>query len=54
MHQAAARAQEWQRRITVDPEALVYGGLDAVGYHLAQESFHPDGRRARRDGPLRR
>jgi lysophospholipase L1-like esterase len=33
--------QEWQRRITVDPEALVYGGLDAVGYHLAQESFHP-------------
>lgn len=33
--------QEWQRRITVDPEALVYGGLDAVGVHLAQESFHP-------------
>ena len=33
--------QEWQRRITVDPETLVYGGLDAVGYHLAQESFHP-------------
>jgi lysophospholipase L1-like esterase len=32
---------EWQRRITVDPEALVYGGLDAVGFHLAQESFHP-------------
>jgi GDSL-like Lipase/Acylhydrolase family len=35
------QAQEWQRRITVDPEALVYGGLDAVGWHLAQESFHP-------------
>ncbi len=35
------RTQEWQHRITVDPEALVYGGLDAVGYHLAQESFHP-------------
>jgi lysophospholipase L1-like esterase len=34
-------AQEWQRRITVDPQALVYGGLDAIGYHLAQESFHP-------------
>jgi lysophospholipase L1-like esterase len=34
-------AQEWQRRITVDPEALVHGGLDAVGFHLAQESFHP-------------
>lgn len=33
--------EEWQRRITVDPEAFVYGGLDAVGYHLAQESFHP-------------
>jgi lysophospholipase L1-like esterase len=32
---------DWHRRITVDPEALVYGGLDAVGYHLAQESFHP-------------
>ncbi len=24
------------------PEALVHGGLDAVGYHLAQESFHPN------------
>jgi lysophospholipase L1-like esterase len=35
-------AQEWQRRITVAPEALVHGGLDAVGYHLAQESFHPN------------
>ncbi|QYN31738.1 hypothetical protein K1T35_24060 [Pseudonocardia sp. DSM 110487] len=35
------RDQEWQRRITVDPEALVYGGLDAIGFHLAQESFHP-------------
>ncbi len=32
---------EWQRRITVDAQALVYGGLDAIGYHLAQESFHP-------------
>jgi hypothetical protein len=35
------QAQEWHRRITVDPQALVYGGLDAIGYHLAQESFHP-------------
>jgi hypothetical protein len=34
-------SEEWQRRITVDPEAFVYGGLDAVGYHLAQESYHP-------------
>lgn len=33
--------QEWQRRITVDAQALVYGGLDAFGYHLWQESFHP-------------
>lgn len=33
---------EWQRRITVNARALVYGGLDAVGYHLAQESFHPN------------
>lgn len=33
--------EEWQRRLTVDPNALVYGGLDAVGIHLAQESYHP-------------
>jgi hypothetical protein len=32
---------EWQRRLTVDPNALVYGGLDAIGIHVAQESFHP-------------
>jgi len=32
---------EWQRRISVDPQALVHGGLDALGAHLAQESFHP-------------
>jgi lysophospholipase L1-like esterase len=38
----ASSANEWQRRITVDPRALVYGGLDAVGIHLAQESFHPN------------
>ncbi|WP_209648667.1 GDSL-type esterase/lipase family protein [Kibdelosporangium banguiense] len=35
-------SNEWQRRITVDPYALVYGGLDAIGIHLAQESFHPN------------
>ena len=35
------RGEEWQRRITVDAEALVHGGLDAVGWHLFQESFHP-------------
>jgi lysophospholipase L1-like esterase len=34
-------AQDWQRRVTVDPRALAYGGLDAIGFHLAQESFHP-------------
>lgn len=33
--------EEWQRRITVDPETFVYGGLDAAGYHLGQESYHP-------------
>ncbi|MCY7343187.1 MAG: GDSL-type esterase/lipase family protein [Pseudonocardia sp.] len=33
--------EEWQRRITVDARALVYGGLDAISFHLAQESFHP-------------
>jgi lysophospholipase L1-like esterase len=36
------RDEEWQRRITVSAEAFVYGGLDAFGYHLAQESFHPN------------
>jgi lysophospholipase L1-like esterase len=35
---------EWQNRITVDPWAWVYGGLDAIGIHLAQESFHPNAR----------
>lgn len=35
-------AQEWQRRITVDPGAFVHGGPGAAGYHLAQESFHPN------------
>ncbi len=34
-------AQDWQRRVTVDPQALANGGLDAVGFHIAQESFHP-------------
>jgi lysophospholipase L1-like esterase len=34
-------AQDWQRRITVDPQALVHGGLDALNFHIAQESFHP-------------
>ena len=33
---------EWQRRLTVDPYALVNGGLDAIGLHLAQQSFHPN------------
>ncbi|CCH30044.1 GDSL-type esterase/lipase family protein [Actinosynnema sp. NPDC047251] len=35
-------AGEWQRRLTVDPYALVTGGLDAIGIHLAQQSFHPN------------
>ncbi len=34
-------AQDWQRRVTVDPHALAFGGLDAAGFHIAQESFHP-------------
>src|SRR5829696_127567 len=33
---------EWQRRVTVDPFAWWYGGLDAIGIHTAQESFHPN------------
>lgn len=35
-------AGEWQRRLTVDPYALVSGGLDAIGIHMAQQSFHPN------------
>ncbi|NMH98101.1 hypothetical protein HF526_12370 [Pseudonocardia sp. K10HN5] len=44
-HEACSRtghSAEWQRRITVDPQALVYGKLDAIGFHLFQESFHPN------------
>jgi lysophospholipase L1-like esterase len=37
-------SSEWQNRITVDPWAWVTGGLDAIGIHLAQESFHPNAR----------
>lgn len=33
---------EWERRVTVDPFAWWYGGLDAIGIHTAQESFHPN------------
>jgi hypothetical protein len=33
--------QEWQRRLTVDPQAFAYGGLSAAAYHVAAESFHP-------------
>lgn len=35
-------ATEWQNRITVDPWAWVTGGLDAIGIHMAQQSFHPN------------
>jgi lysophospholipase L1-like esterase len=35
-------ATEWQNRVTVDPWAWVTGGLDAIGIHMAQESFHPN------------
>lgn len=35
---------EWQNRVTVDPWAWVTGGLDAIGIHMAQESFHPNAR----------
>jgi len=38
----ANSSTEWQNRITVDPWAWVTGGLDAIGIHLAQESFHPN------------
>ena len=36
------RDAEWQRRLTVNPEAYAYGRLDTVALHLAQESFHPN------------
>lgn len=35
---------EWQTRLTVSPETLVDVGLDAMGLHLVQESFHPNAR----------
>jgi hypothetical protein len=35
---------EWQNRVTVDPWAWVTGGLDAIGMHMAQQSFHPNAR----------
>lgn len=39
-HEACSEAgREWQRRLTVNPEAFVRGGPAAIG-HLAQESFH--------------
>jgi lysophospholipase L1-like esterase len=38
----ASTANEWQNRVTVDPWAWVTGGLDAIGIHMAQESFHPN------------
>jgi lysophospholipase L1-like esterase len=40
----SSSASEWQNRITVDPFAWVYGGLDAIGIHMAQQSFHPNAR----------
>jgi lysophospholipase L1-like esterase len=40
----ADSSTEWQNRITVDPWAWITGGLDAVGTHMAQESFHPNAR----------
>jgi lysophospholipase L1-like esterase len=36
------RSAEWQRRLTVNPEAYAFARLDTVGLHLAQESFHPN------------
>jgi lysophospholipase L1-like esterase len=38
----SSSANEWQNRITVDPFAWVYGGLDAISIHSAQQSFHPN------------
>lgn len=37
----AVAAEEWQRRLTVDPDAFAHGGLQGALLHVAQESFHP-------------
>lgn len=37
-------SSEWQNRVMVDPWAWFYGGLDAIGIHMAQQSFHPNAR----------
>lgn len=37
-------SSEWQNRVMVDPWAWVHGGLDAIGIHMAQQSFHPNAR----------
>lgn len=36
-----ALRDEWQRRLSVDPAALVAGTLGTAGMRLFQESFHP-------------
>ncbi|HEX2131236.1 MAG TPA: GDSL-type esterase/lipase family protein [Actinophytocola sp.] len=41
---------EWQNRVKVDPWAWVTGGLDAIGIHMAQESFHPNAKGHRQLG----
>lgn len=38
---SGALRDEWQRRLSVDPGALVAGTLGAAGMRLFQESFHP-------------
>lgn len=43
-YEACARtvaAEEWQRRLTVDPDTFAHGSLQGALLHLAQESFHP-------------
>ncbi|HEY0641140.1 MAG TPA: GDSL-type esterase/lipase family protein [Pseudonocardiaceae bacterium] len=41
-NRTSSSSGEWQNRIKVDPFAWWYGGLDAIGIHTAQESFHPN------------
>ncbi len=41
-NRSSSSSGEWQNRIKVDPFAWWYGGLDAIGIHTAQESFHPN------------
>ncbi|WP_424186008.1 GDSL-type esterase/lipase family protein [Actinokineospora sp. G85] len=39
---ASTRSAEWQNRLLVDLNTVASGGLDAIGIHMLQQSFHPN------------